>query len=545
MAKLAQITKGIFSFFKNYSFTLACIILFCAISWKFEFFVYQKRPFTLSAISLVFVMHLFSRIKYNIIPTILLSIIVTLNFYCAYSLNTYLNAGLFGSIMDTNPNEAASMAKDIWALAVPMFVFSLFLISMSVRELKKSPIPLKVSIIGLSIYVLLIFPYYMYSFIDQRHGIGPRQKENVLIYTEIASQRTAPILYGNIVTAINYSVERIKYRNFYNNENKTLTKGITYPQDSIENLLPEKIYLIIGESATRHHLSAYGYYQPTTPYLDSIAKNDSTVTLYNGYSSATITRDAFRQFLTSSSPHNMDAFLDTKSLIDMANDIGYETVWLSPFSGMFRQHDGTFLQLLASGAQKYKYISTRDDLEYIPVVKDLIIPNKKQLILMGLNGSHGAYKDGYDSIDAAHLPYNEELSQDVNDYNRTIHHTDRLIKEAHELMGEDQDAVLIYFSDHGEVVGKGHGMSYGRNQIEIPLFTINKSSIDLDNLVKKYTYQQENKEAVNSLAFFYIISELLGYQVSQEGIEHAIEESKYVYFSDRTVQLASEMKDNN
>lgn len=244
---------------------------------------------------------------------------------------------------------------------------------MSVRELKKSIIPLKVSIIGFSIYIFLIFPYYIYTTLDISDGIKAHKQEEMLIYTELASQKTAPILYGNIVTAINYGIERVKYRNFFDNTNKELTEGITKSKE--HNILPDKIYLIIGESATRHHLSAYGYDQHTTPYLDSIAKVDSTVTLYNGYSSAIITRDAFRQFLTSSSPHNMDAFLYTKSLLDMANDAGYETVWLSPFSGMFRQHEGTYLQLLASAAQEYRYIPNRDDLTYIPEVKELIKPD--------------------------------------------------------------------------------------------------------------------------------------------------------------------------
>lgn len=128
MNKTTHYLHQIYSFIRNHLFTLACLILFCVISWKFEFFVYQKKHFTLSAISLVFLMHLFSKLKYNIIPTIIFSIIITLNFYCAFNLNGYLNAGLFGSIMDTNPHEATSMAKDIWTSAIPMFALSFFLI---------------------------------------------------------------------------------------------------------------------------------------------------------------------------------------------------------------------------------------------------------------------------------------------------------------------------------------------------------------------------------------------------------------------------------
>lgn len=542
MDTIIRWTKTIFSFILYHIFTIACVILFFVISWKFEFFYMHKREFALATISLIFIMHLFSRVKYNIIFTILFSIIVTSNFYFAFALNTYLNAGIFGSIMDTNTNEVTSMMKDIWTLVIPMFIFTFFLIFMSVRELKKSIIPLKISAIGLSIYLLFILPFYMLEYVDWRNGIRQEVREQKLIYAELSSQKAAPILYGNIATVVNYVSERIKFYNFYNIENKTLSDGLR-PNPNRNDSLPEKIYLIFGESATRKHLSAYGYQYPTSPYLDSIARVDTTVTLYNGYSSAVVTRDAFRQVLTSCSPHDMDAFLYTKSLIDMANDQGYETIWISPFSGMFRQHSGTYLQLLASGANEYRYVSTIEDLDYIPVAKEYIVPGKKQLILMGLSGSHVAYKDRYDAQDAEALPADPSISQTILDYNRTIHHTDRFLRKSHELIANDSSSVMIYFSDHGELIGKGHGMNYGKSQIEIPMVTINKSSVKLNELTSKYTYLHEGKESLNSISFFYIISEMLGYSVSDEKVKHRIEESKYVYYGDMSVGLATDMKE--
>lgn len=535
-----------FKFIKNHIFTISCIILFYVISSRFEYFLSQKKIFLISSISLIFIMHIFSKWKLNIIFTILFSLIVTINFYCAFELNTYFNAGLFGSIMDTSPAEASSMSKDILKIAIPMFLLSFFLIFMSMRELRKSQIPLKISVIASLVCCIVIIPYNAKHFLDTKYGgMTTEISEHPLVVYEIVTQRTAPIFYGNLITVANYIDERIKYRNFYNLENKELAEGISYQENKDSTrILPQKIYLIIGESATRERLSLYGYHQQTTPYVDSLSVADSSqFKAYIGYSSATITRDAFRQILTTSTPHNMNKFLSTKSLIDMANDRNYETVWISPFEGVFRQHSGTYIQLLATSAQVFKYSPDRDDLNFLEFVHDTKNESKSQFILVGLNGSHGSYADGCDEIDEKALPYDDSLDEMNNSYNRTIHHTDRFLKAMHEIILQDSSSVMIYLSDHGEIIGKGHGMREGRAQIEIPIMFFNNSDIDLDNIISKYTYTTDSEKALNSLAIFNIIAELMGYHVSPEEIEQVLKESQYVYFADKTVGLASEMKD--
>lgn len=543
--KPKQIVKNCFTFIRSHFFTILCLILFFVISCRFEYFLYQKKQFLFSSISLLFVMHLFSRMRFNIIFTVIFSLIVATNFYFAFVLNTYMNSGIFGSIMDTNSAEATSMSKDILKQGIPMFLLCFSLIYMSMRELKKSIIPLKYSAIALLISVVLIVPFNAKVYLRQKFGgMGTEVSEHPLVVAELTTQRTAPILYGNIMTVTNYIDERIKYRNFFNTTNKSLADGIIYNSDIEKTKLPQKIYLIIGESATRDRLSLYGYHHPTSPYADSLALHDPNFKAYQGYTSGTITRDAFRMILTASSPHDMDAFFSTQSLVDMANDSDRESVWISPLEGVFRQHSGTYIQLLASSAQNFIYSPKRDDLHFIDFLLEAKKENHPQFILIGLNGSHGAYRDGTDNIDQTALPDDKKLSPMDNDYNRSIHHTDRFIKEMHEVMLQDSSSVMLYASDHGEIIGKGHGMTEGTAQIRIPLMAFNNSTVDLQAIISKYTYTtSEKSEALNSLSLFYIIAELMGYTVSEEAIQQALTESKYVYFADRTVGLASEMID--
>lgn len=545
LKKLFKLFKNSLSFISKHIFTILCVVLFVVISCKFEYFLYQKKEFLFSSVSLMFLMHIFSRLRYNIIFTIIFSLIVTINFYSAFVLYTYFNSGLFGSIMDTNIGEVRSMSKDILKLFIPMFAFSFFLIYMSMRELSKSKLPLKVSVIGFAMSALLIVPINAKNFIQHKFGeMTTEVSEYPLVIAELATQRTAPIFYGNLLTAANYIDERIRYRNFYNTENKVLTDWLSYDETTPKDSLPQKIYLVIGESATRKRMSLYGYHQQTTPYADSLAMHDCNFRAYEGYSSSTITRDAFRQILTASHPHSMDLFYTTQSLVDMANNINMHSVWLSPMTGIFRQHSGTYLQLLSSSAQELQYFPQRDDFVILDLINEMSEPDKPQFILVGLNGSHGNYADGADEIDEAALPYDNSITPDDNNYNRSIHHTDRFLRAMYEIMLQDSSSVMLYSSDHGEIIGKGHGMREGRAQIEIPIMTFNNSGVDLDAIIDKYTLgENNNMKTLNNQSLFYIVAELMGYTVDNEAINHVLHESQYVYYADKTIGRISEMKD--
>lgn len=61
----------------------------------------------------------------------------------------------------------------------------------------------------------------------------------------------------------------------------------------------------------------------------------------------------------------------------------------------------------------------------------------------------------------------------VVDYNRTIHHTDRVLEALYNTVKDDKSSVIAYFSDHGEIIGKGHGfLDEGTEWFEIQMITI-------------------------------------------------------------------------
>ncbi|WP_179854731.1 sulfatase-like hydrolase/transferase, partial [Gilliamella sp. wkB171] len=102
------------------------------------------------------------------------------------------------------------------------------------------------------------------------------------------------------------------------------------------------------------------------------------------------------------------------------------------------------------------------------------------------------------------------------DYDRTIHHTDRVIKEIYTILKEKlDDFILIYTPDHGEIVNLGHGLlrksKEFSNQFEIPLMIY--SSYDNYPCQETESYRNENK-MINTSNLVYLLSNLLGYSVN-------------------------------
>jgi heptose-I-phosphate ethanolaminephosphotransferase len=92
--------------------------------------------------------------------------------------------------------------------------------------------------------------------------------------------------------------------------------------------------------------------------------------------------------------------------------------------------------------------------------------------------------------------------------------------------------VLFYSPDHGEIIGLGHGLTFGgTDQYEIPMM-MKYSHGDFCHEVEKY----RNKDGyINSFAEHYIFSEFMGYSVTSQVIDNYMKESPFVYHSDDNV----------
>lgn len=523
-------------FINQYKFTFLTMLYIGLIAFtpiKFAFSI----PMILLVISFLFILNILAKLKYTFVFTFALAFILTFNAYFAFVLKSDVSLEIMASIFETHLTEAISMLKGVWLPSIVALILSTGLLYLCERELKGSKITIKISVICLLIYLLIFLPFVSYKRIKWMEEEELFKEEPIRVIQDKVNLY-APILYGNILSIMAYQDEMSKLKEFADQRNKTLPEGI-FLNDTVAT--PQKIYLVIGESAYSKHLSLYGYPIKTTPFLDSLALADSAqMKHYNGIAAAPFTRNALRIALSFASTRNLEPFYKNKTLIDLANDAGYETYWISNQGSSGIQD--SYLGYLSASAQEAIFTKggylANDDFELIPIIKGKHNQNK-QFFIIHLVGSHNNYSDRYDNTDAQAIPGDNSLT---THYDRSIHHTDRVLHEIYNVMQQDSTAVFYYFSDHGEIIGMGHGpWKNGVAQFDIPLITIDKKTDGVNKIVEKYVDPELHK--INNANTTLIIAEILGYNIPPQYTQQAIEDGRYVRHADQSYSLYSDVKE--
>lgn len=105
----------------------------------------------------------------------------------------------------------------------------------------------------------------------------------------------------------------------------------------------------------------------------------------------------------------------------------------------------------------------------------------------------------------------------ADEYDQSIHRTDRILHQIIDMADRELgNYVLVYTSDHGEVVGKGHGLQYGGyDQYNIPMI--------IGDPTDKYCHYAEKIRNVDgyysSLMNKYLLLDMLGYDIDPKVIE--------------------------
>lgn len=527
----------------QYKYTLISLVLLCVMALKASSAIIYDIPlfttfYIINALSFILLIHVLSKIKYSLIPTILLGILIAFNAYFAFLYGSIMGVGGLTSILETHKEEAISMIGNELFYGLIIFGIAIFLTLKCRTELAKSKISLKISLSLLIIYTFLVLPV----------AIGARIKINIegnlfrLNPTYIGQLRVnqhAPFLYGNIASIIGYIEEQRKIRGYAKNTERYLPKGVSFNESKQR---PLKIFFVIGESSTRDHYSLYGYSKKTTPFLDSMYQNTSSLNKYNGIAPAAMTPVVLEFSLSFSTRGYENIFYEQKNMMELATMAGYESFWISSLS-----KTGYFKNGIAyiAGCATHTYfhhtedLKIGDDLELVEKVWRLYDKDKTQLFVLHLTGSHLDYKDRIDDRDRLALPGKDDVLQN---YDRSIHHTDRVLREVYKLVEKDSLSIMYYMADHGEIIGRGHGLwANGARQYRVPLLTIHKG-YPMDSIMQKYIDPETN--LLNISNTIYMLGEAMGYDISQENVEHAVEDGKYILqLSDGKIRPYTELKE--
>ncbi|HAV7781412.1 TPA: phosphoethanolamine transferase [Escherichia coli] len=221
----------------------------------------------------------------------------------------------------------------------------------------------------------------------------------------------------------------------------SIANTVPYFQLSVRDTGIDAYVLIVGESVRVDNMSLYGYTRSTTPQVEAQRKQ---IKLFNqAISGAPYTALSVPLSLTADSVLSHDIHNYPDNIINMANQAGFQTFWLSSQSA-FRQN-GTAVTSIAMRAMETVYVRGFDEL-LLPHLSQALQQNtqQKKLIVLHLNGSHEPACSAYPQSSAVFQPQDD---QDAC-YDNSIHYTDSLLGQVFELL-KDRRASVMYFADHG------------------------------------------------------------------------------------------------
>lgn len=245
--------------------------------------------------------------------------------------------------------------------------------------------------------------------------------------------------------------------------------------------------VVIGESHTKDHMSAYGYDKDTTPWLAKMRGDGRAVIMERAYSCHTHTVPALSYALTEKNQYDSRKLADCAAFTDMAKGAGYRTIWISNQArrGVYENP----ISVIADATDEQSFVgqqiylngdrfgvrsdaNTRDCLdENILAALDGITLAPKTLIVVHLMDCHGSYRDRYDQEF-------ERYSADktINAYDNAVRYNDWLMEKLYDKASAlPHFKGLMFFADHGEDPDRrlGHdASSFTPPKAKIPCYFI-------------------------------------------------------------------------
>lgn len=256
-----------------------------------------------------------------------------------------------------------------------------------------------------------------------------------------------------------------------------------------------KVIFILGESTSRHHMQLYSYDLPTTPNL-SRREQAGELTAFSSVTSPHAGTMAVMRTLFSFYDNDVAGmWYDYGNIFDILHEADVHTAWLSnqESSGFY----GSIGRTLASRCDEQAFtshlahtidLSERYDEEVLPLLDDALAGDgradaepQSDFIVVHLMGAHEDFKRRYPASFARFTAADETggvrddaaARQIRAEYDNAVLYDDHIVDAIIQRV-EDQDALVIFLSDHGEEVNDvrdlvGHGDESSAWQRDIPM----------------------------------------------------------------------------
>ena len=284
-------------------------------------------------------------------------------------------------------------------------------------------------------------------------------------FSTMSAGRTSILMMTRITKSIVYTVkERRQLKDM-------LSHVREFPEkDALKSQRLADVCLIIGESASRDHLSIYGYPLNTSPKMQ--AKRDSLFIFTDATASSNSTVHNIQRLLSFMTDDESEKeWYEFPFLIDMYKNLGYKAWWLSNQERTGIWSNCSAPMVMNADVVVYKHESSEDNLfttydgGLLPDVKKALKDDAEyKFVGMHLTGSHTLYRTKYpdafnyfnaDSV-LKHFrkPWlNQDKAQTVAEYDNSIRYTDFVVDSVINMVSQTKRPMLmLYVSDHGENV---------------------------------------------------------------------------------------------
>ena len=349
--------------------------------------------------------------------------------FCAFSFWAYTqDVSVTPGLVQATLESQADIVLDLITLPYALFIVAAVVVLFFLLKFYKSIQPRK----GFTIFVLpAVFCIGVFFFVENKR---PGSMKNRLPYNLVAGVNTY------------FSEPNLKLRTDFSEVKRS--------QDSI------KLVFVLGETVRADHLGINGYRRATTPLL---AAEKNLLSFKELFTSNTYTATSIPQILTD---RNLSEEKESySSVYSIAKRADVATTWIGnqtlekSFSPIVETNNEIIL--VDAFKSEFSFRKALDEALLTPL--DSVLPKQtEQLITLHMMGSHWWYENRYSDsfrrytpvIDSKYVP-SLSKEQMINSYDNTILYLDFFLDSVIErLKQEKTPSVMVYVSDHGELLGE-------------------------------------------------------------------------------------------
>ena len=399
------------------------------------------------------------------------AVLLLVDSFTLYNYHSVLDEGMFQVVLETNPQEALEylqlQGKTILIFLLLAAVFFMVLYRYILTGLiRLSRRHLSVLAVGIPVLFVLFSATSVHAMLDEDQKIEDFQK-----YISIDRvSRLVPKAYEEIGAA------KAVYDNFDRQPVQLLKNESSIPY----------VVFILGESTSRHHMQVYGYSLPTTPNLSARKERGELLAFQDVISPHAGTMAVCKTLFSFYNNDQPGEWYDYQNLFDVLRAAGYHTAWLSnqESSGFY----GSIGRVYAGRCDVGKFtmmtshtidLTERYDDELLPLLDQAMTGmEQRNFLMLHLMGTHEDFKRRYPADYNVYQSEDEPAStaegrQLQAEYDNAIRYNDHIVDEIIRRF-EQENAIVIYISDHGEEVHDvraicGHGDETSNWQREIPM----------------------------------------------------------------------------